>query len=61
MQKLRLFFERARFWRFCSKIGEKLNFPIDSNRYFSSTASLSYGFSVILYVIVAMMMKIRTY
>jgi len=61
MEELRLFFEEHAFG-VCSKLGEKLNFPIDSIRLFFIYASfITMGSPVILYVSMAMMMKIRTY
>lgn len=61
MEKLRLFFEERAFG-VCAKLGEKLNFPIDSIRLFFIYASfITMGSPVILYVSMAMMMKIRTY
>jgi phage shock protein PspC (stress-responsive transcriptional regulator) len=61
MEKLKLFFEESAFG-VCSKLGEKLNFPIDSIRlFFIYTSFITLGSPVVLYVSMAMMLKIRTY
>jgi phage shock protein PspC (stress-responsive transcriptional regulator) len=61
MEKLKLFFEERAFG-VCSKLGEKLNFPIDSIRLFFIYASfITMGSPVIIYVSMAMTMKIRKY
>ena len=61
MNKLKLFFEKRAFG-VCSKLGEKFNFPIDSIRLFFIYASfMTLGSPVILYVSMAMMMKVRKY
>jgi phage shock protein PspC (stress-responsive transcriptional regulator) len=61
MEKLKLFFEERAFG-VCSKIGEKMRFPIDSIRlFFIYTSFVTLGSPVVLYVSLAMMMKIRTY
>lgn len=61
MGKLKLFFEESAFG-VCSKIGEKFNFPIDSIRlFFIYTSFITMGSPVILYVSMAMMLKIRKY
>ncbi|WP_194777389.1 PspC domain-containing protein [Pararhodonellum marinum] len=61
MEKLKIFFEERAFG-VCSKLGEKLNFPIDSIRlFFIYTSFLTLGSPLVVYVILAMTMKIRTY
>jgi phage shock protein PspC (stress-responsive transcriptional regulator) len=61
MQKLKLFFEERAFG-VCYRLGEILNFPIDSIRLFFLYASfITMGSPVIIYVSMAMMMKIRKY
>lgn len=61
MNKLRLFFENHAFG-VCFRLGEKLNFPIDSIRlFFIYSSFITLGSPVILYVSMAMMMKIRKY
>ncbi|MFD2037263.1 PspC domain-containing protein [Belliella marina] len=61
MNKLRLFFEDRAFG-VCSKLGERLNFPIDSIRlFFIYSSFITLGSPVIIYVSMAMMMKIRKY
>ncbi|GAB3652652.1 hypothetical protein GCM10028791_22270 [Echinicola sediminis] len=61
MEKLKIFFEDRAFG-VCSKLGEKLNFPIDSIRlFFIYTSFITLGSPVIIYVVMAMMMKIRKY
>ncbi len=61
MEKLKLFFEERAFG-VCSRLGEKMNFPIDSIRLFFIYASfITMGSPVIVYVSMAMMMKIRKY
>ncbi|RPA68865.1 PspC family transcriptional regulator [Cyclobacteriaceae bacterium YHN15] len=61
MNKLKLFFEERAFG-VCSKLGEKFNFPIDSIRlFFIYTSFMTLGSPVILYVSMAMMMKVRKY
>ncbi len=61
MNKLKLFFEERAFG-VCSKLGEKLNFPIDSIRlFFIYSSFITLGSPVIVYVSMAMMMKIRKY
>jgi phage shock protein PspC (stress-responsive transcriptional regulator) len=61
MDRLRIFFEERAFG-VCSRLGEKLNFPIDSIRlFFIYTSFITMGSPVILYVSMAMMMKVRTY
>lgn len=61
MQKLKLFFEERAFG-VCYRLGEILHFPIDSIRLFFIYASfITMGSPVIIYVSMAMMMKIRKY
>jgi phage shock protein PspC (stress-responsive transcriptional regulator) len=61
MNKIKLFFEERAFG-VCSKLGEKFNFPIDSIRlFFIYSSFITMGSPVILYVSMAMMMKIRKY
>ncbi|TVP47111.1 MAG: PspC family transcriptional regulator [Mongoliibacter sp.] len=61
MYKLKLFFEERAFG-VCSKLGERFNFPIDSIRlFFIYSSFITLGSPVILYVSMAMMMKIRKY
>jgi phage shock protein PspC (stress-responsive transcriptional regulator) len=61
MEKLKLFFEERAFG-VCSKLGEKMRFRIDSIRlFFIYTSFVTLGSPVVLYVSLAMMMKIRTY
>jgi len=61
MEKLKIFFEERAFG-VCSRLGEKLNFPIDSIRLFFIYASfVTMGSPVILYVSMAMSMKIRKF
>ncbi|WP_026953374.1 PspC domain-containing protein [Algoriphagus mannitolivorans] len=61
MEKLKLFFEERAFG-VCSKLGEKLNFPIDSIRlFFIYSSFVTLGSPVIVYVTLAMTMKIRKF
>jgi phage shock protein C len=61
MEKLKLYFQDSAFG-VCSKLGEKLNFPIDSIRlFFIYSSFITLGSPVIIYVSLAMMMKIRKY
>lgn len=61
MNKLKLFFEERAFG-VCSKLGERFNFPIDSIRlFFIYSSFITLGSPVILYVSMAMMMKVRKY
>ncbi|OYX14480.1 MAG: PspC family transcriptional regulator [Algoriphagus sp. 32-45-6] len=61
MEKLKLFFEERAFG-VCYRLGEKFNFPIDSIRlFFIYTSFITMGSPIILYVIMAMTMKIRKY
>ena len=61
MEKLKLFFQDRAFG-VCSRLGEKLNFPIDSIRLFFIYASfITLGSPVIIYVCLAMLMKVRKY
>lgn len=61
MEKLRLFFQDSAFG-VCSRLGEKLHFPIDSIRlFFIYSSFITLGSPVIIYVSLAMMMKIRKY
>ncbi|SHO65056.1 MULTISPECIES: PspC domain-containing protein [Algoriphagus] len=61
MQKLKLFFEERAFG-VCSRLGEKLNFPIDSIRlFFIYLSFITLGSPVVIYVVLAMTMKVRKY
>lgn len=61
MNEVKLFFEERAFG-VCSKLGEKLNFPIDSIRlFFIYTSFITLGSPIILYVTMAMLMKVRKY
>ncbi|ERM83366.1 PspC family transcriptional regulator [Rhodonellum psychrophilum GCM71 = DSM 17998] len=61
MNKLKHFFEERAFG-VCSKLGEKFHFPIDSIRlFFIYSSFITMGSPVIVYVSMAMMMKIRKY
>ena len=61
MDKLKLYFQDSAFG-VCSKLGEKLHFPIDSIRlFFIYSSFITLGSPVIIYVSLAMMMKIRKY
>jgi phage shock protein PspC (stress-responsive transcriptional regulator) len=61
MEKLKLFFEERAFG-VCSRLGEKLHFPIDSIRlFFIYSSFVTFGSPIILYVSMAMTMKIRKY
>jgi len=61
MNKLKHFFEERAFG-VCSKLGEKLHFPIDSIRlFFIYSSFITMGSPVIIYISIAMMMKIRKY
>jgi len=61
MEKLKLFFQDSAFG-VCSKLGEKLHFPIDSIRlFFIYSSFITLGSPVIVYVSLAMMMKVRKY
>jgi len=61
MNKIKLFFEERAFG-VCSKLGEKFNFPIDSIRlFFIYSSFITMGSPIILYVSMAMMMKVRKY
>ncbi|WP_373523802.1 PspC family transcriptional regulator [Aquiflexum sp.] len=61
MNELKLFFEERAFG-VCSKLGEKLNFPIDSIRlFFIYSSFITLGSPVIIYTSLAMMMKVRKY
>lgn len=61
MEKLKLFFQDRAFG-VCSRLGEKLHFPIDSIRlFFIYTSFITLGSPVIIYVCLAMMMKVRKY
>jgi len=61
MEKLKLFFQDSAFG-VCSKLGEKLHFPIDSIRlFFIYSSFITLGSPVIIYVTLAMMMKVRKY
>ena len=61
MEKLKLYFQDSAFG-VCSRLGEKLHFPIDSIRlFFIYSSFITLGSPVIIYVTLAMMMKIRKY
>jgi len=61
MDKIKIFFEERAFG-VCAKLGEKLNFPIDSIRlFFIYSSFITLGSPVIVYVSMAMLMKIRKY
>ncbi|HLW18953.1 MAG TPA: hypothetical protein VKX33_01445 [Cyclobacteriaceae bacterium] len=61
MEKIKLFFQDSAFG-VCSKLGEKLHFPIDSIRlFFIYSSFVTLGSPVIIYVTLAMMMKVRKY
>ena len=61
MEKLKLYFQDSAFG-VCSRLGEKLHFPIDSIRlFFIYSSFVTLGSPVIIYVTLAMMMKIRKY
>ena len=61
MENIKLFFQERAFG-VCSKLGEKLHFPIDSIRlFFIYSSFITLGSPIIVYVGLGMMMKIRTY
>ncbi|MEX2594905.1 MAG: PspC family transcriptional regulator [Anditalea sp.] len=61
MERLKLYFQDSAFG-VCSRLGEKLNFPIDSIRlFFIYSSFITLGSPIIIYVSLAMMMKIRKY
>ncbi|WP_143961746.1 PspC domain-containing protein [Litoribacter populi] len=61
MEKIKIFFEDRAFG-VCSKLGERLNFPIDSIRlFFIYSSFITLGSPVIFYVSMAMLMKVRKY
>ncbi|EIM78444.1 hypothetical protein A3SI_02738 [Nitritalea halalkaliphila LW7] len=61
MNQVKHFFEDRAFG-VCAKLGERLRFPIDSIRLFFIYASfVTLGSPVIVYVSLAMMMKVRKY
>jgi phage shock protein PspC (stress-responsive transcriptional regulator) len=61
MEKLKLYFQDSAFG-VCSRLGEKFHFPIDSIRlFFIYSSFITLGSPVIIYVSLAMMMKIRKY
>lgn len=61
MDNIRLFFQERAFG-VCSKLGEKLHFPIDSIRlFFIYSSFITLGSPIIIYVSLGMLMKIRTY
>ncbi|PSL05043.1 PspC domain-containing protein [Cecembia rubra] len=61
MNKIKLFLEERAFG-VCSRLGEKLNFPVDSIRlFFIYSSFVTLGSPIILYVCMAMMMKVRKY
>lgn len=61
MNKIKLFLEDRAFG-VCSRLGEKLNFPVDSIRlFFIYSSFITLGSPIILYVSMAMMMKVRKY
>ena len=60
MENIKLFFQERAFG-VCSKLGEKLHFPIDSIRlFFIYSSFITLGSPIILYVTLGMLMKIRT-
>jgi phage shock protein PspC (stress-responsive transcriptional regulator) len=61
MNEIKLFFEERAFG-VCSKLGEKLNFPIDSIRlFFIYSSFITLGSPIIIYTSLAMMLKVRKY
>tara|TARA_R110001592_G_scaffold9215_1_gene49095 strand:+ start:6154 stop:6384 length:231 start_codon:yes stop_codon:yes gene_type:complete len=61
MENIKLFFQERAFG-VCSKLGEKLHFPIDSIRlFFIYSSFITLGSPIIVYVSLGMLMKIRTY
>jgi len=61
MENMKLFFQERAFG-VCSKLGEKLHFPIDSIRlFFIYSSFITLGSPIIIYVSLGMLMKIRTY
>jgi phage shock protein C len=61
MERLRIFFEERAFG-VCSKLGEKLNFPIDSIRlFFIYSSFITLGSPIIVYFTLAMLLKVRKY
>jgi phage shock protein PspC (stress-responsive transcriptional regulator) len=61
MENIKLFFQERAFG-VCSKLGEKLHFPIDSIRlFFIYSSFITLGSPIIVYVGLGMLMKIRTY
>jgi phage shock protein C len=61
MERLKLFFQESAFG-VCSKLGEKLHFPIDSIRlFFIYSSFITLGSPIIIYVSLAMMVKVRKY
>ncbi|RZS96228.1 PspC domain-containing protein [Cecembia calidifontis] len=61
MNKIKLFLEERAFG-VCSRLGEKFNFPVDSIRlFFIYSSFITLGSPIILYVSMAMMMKVRKY
>jgi phage shock protein PspC (stress-responsive transcriptional regulator) len=61
MNEIKLFFEERAFG-VCAKLGEKLNFPIDSIRlFFIYSSFITMGSPIIIYTSLAMMMKVRKY
>ncbi|MGY6557731.1 MAG: PspC domain-containing protein [Nitritalea sp.] len=61
MNQVKHFFEDRAFG-VCAKLGERLRFPIDSIRLFFIYASfVTLGSPIIVYVSLAMMMKVRKY
>ena len=61
MENIKLFFQERAFG-VCSKLGEKLHFPIDSIRlFFIYSSFITLGSPIIIYVSLGMLMKIRTY
>lgn len=61
MEKLKLFFQDRAFG-VCTKLGEKLHFPIDSIRlFFIYSSFITFGSPIIVYFTLAMMMKVRKY
>lgn len=61
MNEIKLFFQEHAFG-VCSKLGEKMHFPIDSIRlFFIYSSFITLGSPVIIYIILAMTMKVRKY
>ncbi|MCR9013466.1 PspC family transcriptional regulator [Aquiflexum gelatinilyticum] len=61
MNEIKLFFQDRAFG-VCYKLAERLHFPIDSIRlFFIYSSFITLGSPIIIYVSLAMMMKIRKY